>query len=158
MTLWFVAPAWLMVWAVFRDPRIDYRFLAIGALAPAVIDAPVGERAYAHTLLAPVAVLLVVLIVTAGRKPARPRLLMIPIGMLLHLVLEGLWTAPEQFWWPVLGVDLPGDELVPSASVIAIRDALGLLALVWFVRRFGLADRVRLRAFVRTGRVEIGAG
>jgi hypothetical protein len=33
-------------------------------------------------------------------------------------------------------------------------EAAGLVALVWFYRRFGLGDRVRRRQFVRTGRLD----
>lgn len=153
MVLWYLGLGAVAVWLVFRDPRVDFRLLAIGLLSPALIDAPWSEARYAHTLLAPVAVLFLVVALTAGRRPARPRLLMLPIGMLFHLVFDGMWTSPEIFWWPALGTDFPQRDLVPGATALVVREVVGLVAVAWFVRRFGLADGERRRRFARTGQV-----
>lgn len=153
MVLWYLGLGAVTLWVVFRDPRIDFRVLALGLLSPALIDAAWGEARYAHTLLAPVAALFLVVALTAGRRPARPRLLMVPIGMLLHLVFDGMWTSPEIFWWPALGTDFPQRDLVPGATGLVLREIAGLAALAWFVQRFGLLDPERRRRFVRTGQV-----
>lgn len=153
MVLWYLGLGAVAVWLVFRDPRVDFRLLAIGLLSPALIDAPWSEARYAHTLLAPVAALFLVVALTAGRRPARPRLLMLPIGMLLHLVFDGMWMSPEIFWWPALGTDFPERALVPGATALVVREAVGLVAVAWFVRRFNLAAAERRRRFASTGRV-----
>lgn len=153
MFLWYLGLGAVAVWVVFRDPRLDFRLVAAGVLLPALIDAPWGEARFAHTLLAPVAVLFGVVAATAGRRPVRARLLMVPIGMLLHLVFDGMWTAPEIFWWPALGSDFPSRALVPDVTAVVARELVGFGALLWFVRRFGLGDLDRRRRLVRTGRV-----
>lgn len=156
MVLWYVGLSAVAVWAVFHDPRIDYRFLALGALLPDAVDAlAAGERAYAHTLLAPVAALFLVVAVTAGRRPARPRLLMVPIGMFLHLALDGMWTHPDTFWWPLLGHGVRAGPFVTSVTAAVAREVVGLGAVAWFVRRFGLAAPEARRRLLRTGQVEV---
>lgn len=157
MLLYHVALSSVAVWVVFRDPRIDFRFVAVGSLLPLLVDAPIGERSVGHTLLLAAGVLVLVVAVTAGRRPARARLVMLPVGMLLHLVLDGAFGDQETFWWPVLGTELDGDALLPSAAVLALREGVGLLAAGWFVRRFGLADARRRRDFLRAGRIEVPA-
>src|SRR4029453_14488008 len=103
MFLWFIGTAVVSVWFVFRDPRFDYRLLALGAVLPDVIDLPGGRARWAHSITAAVGVLLVVMLATAGRKPVRRGLLALPIGMLLHLVFDGAFTATKVFWWPFAG-------------------------------------------------------
>ena len=84
MFFWFVGTAVLTVWYVFRDPRFDYRLLVVGSVLPlgdalfAPGDGP-GMR-WMHSLAFSVALLVVVMAVTAGRKPHRKRLLGLPIG------------------------------------------------------------------------------
>ncbi|MFM9085743.1 MAG: hypothetical protein ACKORC_04655 [Acidimicrobiia bacterium] len=115
MILWFVGGSMAIVWAVFRDPRFDLRLLAIGALAPDVVDLAVGGAGPAHSVVAPVVVLAGVMAATYGRRPARARLLAVPIGMFLHLVLDGAFAAGSGFWWPLGGLAL-GDDPLPSAA------------------------------------------
>lgn len=115
MILWFVGGSMAIVWAVFRDLRFDLRLLAIGALAPDVVDLAVGGAGPAHSVVAPVVVLAGVMAATYGRRPARARLLAVPIGMFLHLVLDGAFAAGSGFWWPLGGLAL-GDDPLPSAA------------------------------------------
>ena len=160
MIAWYVGISAVVVWAVFRDPRIDYRYVAAGSLAPLVVDGvTTGERAYAHSLVAAAGTLVVVVLATAGRRPARNRLVMLPIGMLLHLALDGMWEAPDTFWWPFLAGDVRGGSVVPTLVGAAWREAVGLVALAWFAARVGLTapgGRERCRLLVRTGHVEVG--
>jgi len=62
-----------------------------------------------------VAVLVAVMAVTAGRRPIRRRLLAVPIGMFLHLVLDGVFRDTRVFWWPFTGLALPSSRL-PSIT------------------------------------------
>ncbi len=103
MILWFAGMAVVAVWAVFRDPAIDLRLIVAGALLPDVVDgllALVGLSGPwpAHTLVSAVCVLLGVMVVTRGRRLLRRRLLAVPIGTLLHLVLDGAWADTTVFW------------------------------------------------------------
>jgi hypothetical protein len=112
---WFVGGATAIVWLVFKDPRFDYRLLAVGALLPAAVDVLLGGARVMHAVVAPVAALVVVMAVTAGRKPIRRRLLAVPIGMFLHLVLDGVFRDTRVFWWPFSGLGLPSARL-PSVT------------------------------------------
>lgn len=157
MILWYAGMALAIVWNVFRDPALDHRLVVAGALLPDAVDLVAGHPAYAHTLTAPVAVLTVVMAGTRGRRAARRRLLALPIGMFLHLVLDGTWTRSEVLWWPFLGVDFPDGHLWPPLPLALVEELAGAAALWWFVRRFGLADPGARRAFLRSGRLVVPA-
>lgn len=157
MVLWFLGGSWVAVWAVLQDPAVDYRLVMLGALLPDVVDGPLGGLRYAHTLAASVVVLLVVMLATHGRRPLRRRLLGIPIGMLIHLILDGMWTDTRAFWWPFRGWSLSGAGRLPSlahpAGLVIAEEVAGALALWWCWVRFGLADPERRARFLRTGRL-----
>ena len=103
MFLWFIGTAVLAVWFVFRDPRFDYRVLAAGALLPDAVDLPAGHARWAHSLTVSVGVLIAVVLATSGHRRLRKLLLALPIGMFLHLVFDGAFSATEVFWWPFSG-------------------------------------------------------
>jgi apolipoprotein N-acyltransferase len=158
MLIWFAVLSVAGVALVFRDPRLDHRLVAVGALVPDVVDGLFrwGRIGPAHTLLGAVAALSTVMFVTVGRRPLRKRLLAIPIGWFAHLVLDPSWTLTKVFWWPALGAVLPGRlpvldrPIVVTLAMEAIGVALGVL--VW--QRCGLRDPRRRRAFFRTGALE----
>lgn len=162
MILWYAGLALAIVWNVFRDPALDHRLVVAGALLPDVVDLVAGisgatpnpgHPAYAHTLAAPVAVLLAVMAGTRGRRAARRRLLALPIGMLLHLVLDGTWTRSEVLWWPFFGVSFPEAQLWPPLLLALAEEVAGAAALWWFVHRFRLTDPGPRQTFLRTGRL-----
>jgi hypothetical protein len=157
MILWYAAGAMFLVWNVFQSSGLDMRFIAIGALMPVVLDAPFREMAYAHSLLAPIVVLTVVMLATAGRghKLARRRILGFPIGWFFGLVLAFSWQHREVFWWPLFGADRPHVALLPAWGYVVLREAIGVAAAWWCYRRFGLNDRTRRDTFLRTGRVYV---
>jgi hypothetical protein len=155
MLLWFVGTAVVSVWYVFRDPRFDYRFLAVGALLPDVIDIPNGHARWAHSLAVSVAVLVLVMAVTAGRKPVRRLLLALPIGMLMHLVWDGAFASTKVFWWPFSGSW--GSTRVPSLQrgwLNLAFEAGGVLLLAWTWKRCDLSDRQRRQALIRHGALQ----
>ena len=92
MFLWFIATAVLTVHFVFTDPRFDHRFLILGVLLPDVVDGLTGGSWVLHSLAGAVGMLTLVMLVTAGRRPIRKRLIAIPIGVLQcsHDAINGL--------------------------------------------------------------------
>jgi hypothetical protein len=157
LIFWYAAGAVFLVWNVFQSPGIDMRFIAIGALLPLVIDAPLMRQAYAHALIAPIAALLVVMFATFGRghRLLRRRLLGLPIGWFCGLVLAGSWLHKEVFWWPLFGTSVPHVGLYPPLGIALVLEAIGLAALAWCYTRFGLRDPRRRAEFLRTGRVHV---
>ena len=156
MVLWFVGCALVLVWVVFHDPAIDHRVLALGAVLPDLVDAPLGGARVAHTLGASALLLAAVMLATRGRRAARRRWLALPIGTFVHLLADGVWARAETFWWPFLGGELEGalPSLDRAAPVVAAQELAGAAAIAWFVWRFGLlTDAAARRAFVRTGRL-----
>lgn len=142
-----------IVWNVFRDPAVDHRCLIAGVLLPTVADLPWARPAFFHTFVAPALALGLVMVATQGRRLLRRRLLFVPIGMFLHLLLDGTWTKNDLFAWPFFGLEFPEGDLVPPVALALLMELAGAAALAWFVRRFDLADPDRRHLFIRSGRV-----
>jgi hypothetical protein len=71
-----------------------------------------------------------VMLATRGRRRIRRRLLGIPLGFLLHLVLDAAWAQPPALlWWPLAGS--VGVEGLPSLSrpvvLLLVLEGAGLL-------------------------------
>ncbi len=153
--------ALVAVWLVFRDPAIDHRVVLLGAVLPDVVDAPFGGARLMHTLVASAALLVLVMLLTrrshsgGSRRHLRRRWLFLPVGTLLHLVFDGMWTRTEQLWWPFLGgaLDGPLPAFDHGVGVLLVEEAAGAAALLWCWRRFGLYDRQARASFLRTGRL-----
>ena len=154
MFLWFIGTAVVTVWFVFRDPRFDYRLLAVGAVLPDAIDLPDGHARWAHSLTVAVGTLVLVMLVTVGRKPIRRLLLALPIGMLLHLVWDGAFASTSVFWWPFSGSW--GNVRVPSLQrgwLNAAFEVAGALLLAWMWRGWELSDPQRRSALIHHGQL-----
>ncbi len=170
MLFWHLgANLWLFRW-IFRDPKVDVRFLFLGILLPDLIDMPVGtlllaerystSELWAHSLVLPSAYMVTVLFGTRrGRR--RRALMVVGVGWLLHLLLDGVWVDQELFLWPFFG-DIPAGEAPfwPLAWERAmsdpwrwIREAVGLGYLVWLWRHLGLGDTEKRRGVMATGRL-----
>ncbi len=156
--------ALVVVWVVFHDPAIDYRVVLLGALLPDLVDAVFGGARLAlgdpggipgHTLAFSVVLLVVVMLATRGRRAARRRWIFLPVGSLLHLVLDGMWTRTDIFWWPAFGWSLDGrlPFLDHGLALLGAQEVAGVLALVWFWQRFRLGDEENRTHFWRTGRL-----
>ncbi len=166
---WHVATALFLFRWIFRDPKVDVRFLAVGALFPDVVDlvtATVAGRfttgeLYAHSLIVPAVYMAAVLILTRrGRN--RRAWFALGVAWLFHLLIDGMWADERVFLWPFLGWEMPvgAGSFWPEAVERALADPLrwGLevigmvyLGYVWVGAGFG--DReIRLR-FLRDGRI-----
>ena len=153
MLIWFAVMSVVLTFVVFQSPAIDYRLVALGSLLP-LVEIPFGAGAL-HSLLAPTAVLAVVMLVTRHRRLVRRQWLGLPIGMYLHLVLDLAWTRSEAFWCPLLGVEYTDGALEAGRGAWAVvMEIVGLAAGLWAYQRFGLDDRARRERFVRTGQLD----
>jgi membrane-bound metal-dependent hydrolase YbcI (DUF457 family) len=152
--LWFVGPAVLIVWAVFGSPAADYRLVALGSVLP-LLEVPFGHPRMLHSVTAPVVVMAVIMVAARGRRLVQRQLLGVPIGMFLHLVLDGAWTDSHGFWWPFLGTSWSTarvPELGRGAASLVL-EAVGAAACWWAFRRFRLDEPARRAEFLRTGRI-----
>ena len=154
VVLWFVGPAVLVVWSVFRSPAADYRIVAAGSLLP-LLEIPIGEPRVLHSLAGAGLLLGLVMVGARGRRVVQRRWLGLPIGMLMHLVLDGAWTDTHGFWWPFLGTSWSRSELpeIGRGAVGLLLEAVGAVACWWAWRRFRLHEPERRALFVSTGRV-----
>ena len=152
MLFWFLLTAPFLVAEIFKSPMVDYRLVALGAALP-LLELALPNAFVLHTLLAPVALLTVVMLTTMGRRLVRRRLLGVPIGMFFHLVLDGTWASASLFWWPAFGFSF-SELAVPEATSIGVRLILELVGLAIGVvayRRYGLDDPDKRNRLIRTG-------
>lgn len=156
MLLWFVGPTVAIVWLVFRSPAFDYRVVVLGALLP-LVDVVLGGPKLLHTLFGAVVVLAVVMLATRQRRLVRRRWIGLPVGMFIHLALDGAFTRAVLFWWPFLGWGLPSGrlpELDRPVPVIVVLEVLGAATTWWCWSTFGLDDPGRRRLMLTTGQVD----
>ena len=153
MLFWFVATAVWSVWFVFRDPKFDYRLVAIAALVPDLIDGLRGAVGPLHSVVTSIAVLFAIMIATAGRKPSRQRLLALPIGMFIHLIFDGAFSNTKTFWWPLTGISLSENSLpsVERGPWNLPLEIVGVIGCVVAWQYFSLADKSRRTNFLKTG-------
>lgn len=171
VAFWHVgASLWLFRW-IFRDPKVDVRFLFLGALLPDLIDMPIGTvvladrfstgELWAHSLVVPSIYMALVLIAT--RRGRRRRAWMaLGVGWLFHLLLDGMWFSEEVFLWPSFGWDLPAGT-APYWSLAWDRamsdpwrwmlEGLGIGYLAWLWVALGLGASERRQSVVETGRL-----
>ncbi len=111
MILWHVGGAIFLFRWIFRDPKVDLRLLALGALLPDIVDLVVGlfmgqptRQRFGHALVVPALVAIVILVATRrGRR--RRQLMTVVVAWLFHLLLDGAWVREETFLWPFFGIE-----------------------------------------------------
>jgi hypothetical protein len=154
MLLWYVGVSVVIVLLVFQSAGIDYRLVAAGSLLPLAVDLPARRLWFGHTLLASVALLVLVMLLTIGRpRLLRRRLLCLPIGAFCGLALSAAWTNTDVFWWPFTGTSLPDADLLPAPGFIVVEELVGVAAIAWIVHRCRLTDPERRDELLRTGRL-----
>jgi hypothetical protein len=154
VVLWFVGPSVLIVWAVFSSPAADYRYVALGSLVP-LLELPAGEPRLLHSLTGAAQAMVLVMVGAGGRRLVQRRLLGIPIGILLHLVLDGAWTDTHACWWPFAGASWSTSRLpeLGRGGWSLVLEAAGVAACAWGYRRFRLDEPARRTELLRTGRL-----
>jgi len=156
MFFWFIGGGTVLVALVFQSPALDYRVVMLGLVLP-LGDGLTGGVWFLHTLVASIAALVIVILTTRRHRLLRRRWIGLPIGMFVHLVLDGVWADAHEFWWPLFGTSFEGSLPELDRGVVSlVLELIGVAAIVWGWRRFGLDDpRARAR-FVRTGRLPRG--
>jgi membrane-bound metal-dependent hydrolase YbcI (DUF457 family) len=154
MFFWFIGVGWLLVVAVFQSPALDYRMVMLGSVIP-LADAVTGGPWVLHTLLASVTVLAAVMLLTRRRRLVRRRWLGLPIGMFVHLILDGAWTNTDVFWWPAFGSSFGSGSLpeFDRGALALLMEIVGLAALAYGVDRHGLREPEARERFLRTGQL-----
>jgi hypothetical protein len=155
MFIWFAAASFLIVVMVFDSPAVDYRMVMLGGVAP-VLEGAVAGPWLLHTLVGCAAAFVVVVIATRGRRLAARRAIGLPIGLFLHLVLDGTWLNSSLFWWPFGGGRPLSEGRIPEFDHLAASVALevfGVVIAIFLIRRYELVQPDRRREFVRTGRL-----
>ncbi|MDH3730429.1 MAG: metal-dependent hydrolase [Acidimicrobiia bacterium] len=177
MILWHLGGTIALVRYAFRDPNMDLRLLMVGAILPDLIDKPLGRvfhvaghesgKLWGHTLLFSAVLMILILVITKRGTSHRRTWFPLAVGSLFHLVLDAMWTLSETFLWPFLGTDFTpadpgnlGDSLIDGLTSpwVVAGEVVGLIYLIWLWRAAGLSDRVRRRAFQKTGSVGVPIG
>ena len=167
MILWHLGVATLIVYATLGRRRIDYRFILLGAIAPDVVDGILGlflfegdsGRWVAHSVLAVVVVSVAIIVGLKGET--RLAWFGLGVGWLLHLVADGMWEAPETFFWPAFGNTFSAapaepyswDLLTDPLSHLSTWGAelAGLAILAWFWVAFEMSRDDRFKLFLKDG-------
>lgn len=154
MFFWFIGTAVVTVGLVFRDPRFDYRLLIVGSVLP-LADGLFGGARALHSVTVSIALLVVIMLATIGRRSLRRTLLGLPIGMFLHLVFDAAWNDTDTFWWPFTGIEFSDDGIpVADRGVLSVvLEVIGIIGCAWLWRRNGLGDRDNRRRFLHDGRL-----
>jgi hypothetical protein len=140
-------------------PLFDYRFVALGAWLPDIIDKPLGwwilndpayEHSFAHSLL------FVWILAVPGLFLARRgdmRLLSVAFGDAMHVLFDPVMRTPEIFFWPLWGWQFDSalgyaiEIHIPWRRQEAVSLSIVALVLLW------LTYRRRVRALVWQGRL-----
>jgi hypothetical protein len=170
MLAWHLGGTLFLFRWIFRDPRVDVRFLLAGALLPDGVDLLVGTvfaadryssgSLWLHSLAVPSLLGLLILVVTR-RGERRRQWLAVVIGMFFHVLLDGMWTNTAVFLWPLAGPLPTGPRpywtgLIDRALADPwrwIREGIGLVYLRTLWKQTGLGSAAVRSEVWRTGRL-----
>ncbi|MGB4653726.1 metal-dependent hydrolase [Methanothrix sp.] len=86
--------------------RLDLMFLALGSMLPDILDKPLGllvfgsanmGRTFAHTLL------FLIILAAISFHLQDIKMASLTWGVLVHLILDSMWSSPIILLWPLLG-------------------------------------------------------
>ncbi len=175
MLFWHVGATIAFVRYTFRDKAMDLRFLALGAILPDLIDTPIGAigwsayatvRLWSHGIVF-VSLLLVTVLVATRRGPVRKRWILLSTGVVLHILLDAMWSQPETLWWPMLTGGFTSSGFATFGGYVSdvitdplmwLGEAIGLTYLVALWRKSALGDSAARRTLLRSGTVSAGIG
>ncbi|MCD4740968.1 MAG: metal-dependent hydrolase, partial [Desulfobacteraceae bacterium] len=90
--------------------HFDYRFIALGALLPDLIDKPIGRILFAESVasgyLVGHSLVFVIVIFIVGyalyRQRGNSHIIQVAGASFLHLVEDQMWNRPDRVLWPAL--------------------------------------------------------
>lgn len=176
MILWHLGVTAAVVFLTLGRRRIDYRVVLAGSLLPDLIDKPIGRifleeefqnsRIFGHTFLLAILLLLIVQIFLRGESARR--WFVLPIAVVLHLALDGMWGQPVTLFWPLLGAEFPKipvenywlEVLLRPLEhpVEGVKELVGTTCLVYLGWAFELHRRGPRAVFLRTGALPSSRG
>lgn len=160
MLFWHLGGSLFLFRYLFRDPAVDVRFLMAGAVLPDLLDKPTGliffgtARVFGHTLVFFAALLTAVLLLTRRGKPSRRRWMALAVGVMFHLLLDGMWTLRDTLLWPFFGWEFPAgvpNDWTTFRWSLLFQEVTGLAYLLWLWRRYNLSAPTRRRNLLKTG-------
>ncbi|HEX2052876.1 MAG TPA: metal-dependent hydrolase, partial [Actinomycetota bacterium] len=102
MLFWHLGMTCAIVFFAVGGRRVDYRMVLFGAVLSDLIDKPIGRlffadefqngRLFGHTLVVATVLLLLVPVFLTGATARR--WFIVPICMLIHQALDGMWNEP----------------------------------------------------------------
>ncbi|MFP3914491.1 MAG: hypothetical protein ACLFWM_06420 [Actinomycetota bacterium] len=173
MLAWHLAAITFLFRWIFRDPKVDMRFLAAGAVLADVVDLTAATiigsahgELWGHSLALPTMAGTVVLLSTRRGRRRRAWMALV-VAWMLHLLIDRMWLDAGTFLWPVLGWDVVGEtgasfwsgawERALSDPWRWILEAVGIGYLVWLSLWAGLRRPQARARLVATGRLGEGA-
>jgi membrane-bound metal-dependent hydrolase YbcI (DUF457 family) len=118
--------------------RIDYRWVALGALLPDLIDKPItwsgilgdntGGHFIGHALMFQVGLLLFGLLLA---RQGRWGLALVAIGALSHIAADATTHVPRTVLWPFVTIPPSWNSTVVGATNIA-GELIGSIIVLWF--------------------------
>jgi len=169
MFFWYLGATVVLVFMTLGRRSIDYRVVMLGAILPDLIDKPIGRiffedefqnsRVFGHTLLFALVLVLAIQFTLRGRTARH--WFVLPIACLIHLALDGMWSQPITLFWPLFGTKFP-IVTVENYWLEELRnlfvhplglfeEVAGVLMLLYVGYAYGLNQKDRLKAFLKTG-------
>jgi hypothetical protein len=137
--------------------RIDYRWVALGALLPDLIDKPftwsgvvgdhTGGHFIGHAILFQIALLLVGLVFA---RRGDWQLVLVAIGALTHIAADSATHVPRSVFWPFVTLPVSHNPAVVGATNIA-GELFGSLIVLWFF--YARYRQGHLPRLIRTGAI-----
>jgi hypothetical protein len=168
MLFWHVGASVAFIRYAFRDPMMDIRFLAVGAVLADLVDLPIGilawstlgsPRLVAHSMAFAFLAMVLVAIFTR-RGSVRKKWILLAVGLLLHLALDAMWRSPETLWWPLFGWGFTSSGVQSfgayAANVLTspwmwAGEAIGLIYLVVLWRKSAMSTAGARSRFMDSG-------
>jgi hypothetical protein len=140
--------------------HLDYRFIALGALLPDLIDKPIGRILFAESVasgyLFAHSLVFVIVISIVGyalyRQRGDSRVVQVAGASFLHLVEDQMWKSPVTLLWPALGWEFPHGKayvsftnyvldansscLAPKLSIGFVSEVVGFFVLAGILVRY----------------------
>lgn len=157
--------------AVKKSELIDYRFIALSAILPDIIDKPIGilyrssfgnnTRLAAHTLIFCLFFLIIMQIIKKNKSIRfRSTAAWVVFGFWGHMVLDRMWLARDRitFFYPFLG-PIPAWEESPFIRWALLKnnyytvygELIGLIFMIYLFLKYQLHKKNNFIQFFRNG-------